>query len=124
MRILIIWDSGKVIAELKETPTGRKLFDALPCESTANTWGDEVYFSVPVSAELEEDARQVVDPGTVCFWVEGSSLAIPFGPTPISQGDECRLVTKVNVVGKIEGDPALLSSVRDGDRIRVERVVD
>ncbi len=124
MRISIIWDSGKVIAEVGETPTSRKLIDALPCESTANTWGDEVYFSVPVSAELEEDARQVVDPGAVCFWVEGNSLAIPFGPTPISQGDECRLVTKVNVVGKIDGDPTLLSSVRDGDRIRVERVVD
>jgi hypothetical protein len=122
MRISIIWDSGKVIAEIGETPTGRKLIDALPCGSTANTWGDEVYFSVPVSAELEEDARQVVDPGAVCFWVEGSSLAIPFGPTPISQGDECRLVTKVNVVGKIDGDPTLLSSIRDGDRTRVERV--
>ncbi|MFQ5586601.1 MAG: cyclophilin-like fold protein [Thermodesulfobacteriota bacterium] len=124
MRISIVWGSGKVIAELEETPTGRKFIDALPCESKANTWGDEVYFSVPVSAELEEDARQVVDSGTVCFWVEGSSLAIPFGPTPISQGDECRLVTKVNVVGRIEGDPTLLGSVRDGDRIRVERVAE
>ena len=124
MRISIVWDSGKVIAEVGETPTGRKLFDALPCESTANTWGDEVYFSVPVSAELEEDARQVVDPGTVCCWGEGTSLAIPFGPSPSAKGDECRLVTKVNVVAKIDGDPTLLSSVRDGDRIRVERVAE
>ncbi len=84
----------------------------------------EIYFSVPVEAKLEEDARQVVDPGTVCFWVEGSSLAIPFGPTPISKGDECRLVTKVNVVGKIEGDPTLLRSVKDGERISIELVAE
>ncbi len=124
MRISIVWESGRVAAALEETPTARKLFDALPCESQVNTWGDEIYFSVPIEAKLEEDARQVVDPGTVCFWVEGSSLAIPFGPTPISKGDECRLVTKVNVVGKIEGDPTLLRSVKDGERIRVELVAE
>jgi hypothetical protein len=124
MRISIVWESGKVSAALEETPTARKLLDALPCESQVNTWGDEIYCSVPIEAKLEEDARQVVDPGTVCFWVEGSSLAIPFGPTPISKGDECRLVTKVNVVGKIEGDPMLLRSVKNGERIRLELVAE
>ena len=61
-----------------------------------------------------------MDPGTVCYWVQGKSLAIPFGPTPISQGDECRLVARVNVLGRILRDPTLLRSVRDGDAIRVE----
>jgi hypothetical protein len=121
MRILIRWNSGEIVGVLDDTPTSRKLLDALPCTSRANTWGDEVYFSVPVKAELEPDASQIVDPGTICFWTQGSSLAIPFGPTPASEGDECRLVTKVNILGRLEGDAKVLGSVRDGDEIHVER---
>ena len=120
MRIRIGWSAGEVSARLEDKPTTRRILEVLPCESRANTWGDEVYFEIPVQTELEEDARQVVDPGTVCFWVEGRSLALPFGPTPISEGNECRLVTRVNILGKIEGDPQLLDSIRDGDMIRVE----
>lgn len=80
------------------------------------------HFSLPVRASLEPNARQVVDPGTVCFWVEGNSLALPFGPTPVSRGNECRLVTKVNILGKLEDDPRRLSSVNDGDEITVVRI--
>ena len=120
MRIRISWPSSELFAELEDTPTARKVIEALPFESRANTWGDEVYFSAPVESALEEGARQVVDPGAVCFWVEGRSLALPFGPTPISKGDECRLAAKVNLLGKIEGDAKTLRTVRDGDRIRVE----
>ena len=120
MRIRIGWHKGEAFGILNNTPTARKLFDALPCSSAANTWGKEVYFSVPVQADLEPDAQQVVPAGTICFWVQGHSLAIPFGPTPVSQGGECRLVTTVNVLGKLEGDPRVLESVRDGDKIQVE----
>jgi hypothetical protein len=120
MRIRIRWNSGEVAGALDDTPTAKKLIAALPCKSSANTWGKEIYFSVPVQAELEPDAKQVVDPGTICFWVEGSSLALPFGPTPASEADECRLVTQVNVLGKLEGDPNVLGSIRAGDEIRVE----
>lgn len=119
-RIRISWPRGTVTAELRETPTSAALVAALPCEARANTWGDEVYFELPVKAALEPDARQVVEPGTVCFWVEGKSLALPFGPTPVSQGSEPRLVTKCNVLGKIDGDPRALKGVRDGDAVRVE----
>ena len=119
-KIRIAWPSGEVTADLKETPTTRKLLAALPCKASASTWGDEVYFSLPVKAQLEPDARQVVDPGTVCFWVDGNALALPFGPTPIAKGSECRLVAKCNLLGKIAGDPRQLKSVRDGDEIRVE----
>lgn len=120
MRIRIKWSSGELLARLDDTPTAQAVIAALPCESSANTWGEEVYFDMPVSVELEPDARQVVDPGTVCFWVQGSSLALPFGPTPVSQGDECRLVSEVNVLGMIEGDPQELGKVRGGERVRVE----
>ena len=120
MRIRIRWSSGEAIGVLNDTPTVKNLLAALPCTSSANTWGKEVYFSVPAQAELEPDAKQVVDPGTICFWVQGSSLALPFGPTPASQGNECRLVTDVNVLGKLEGDPNVLGSIRDEDEIHVE----
>ena len=121
-RIRISWDNEEVFAVLEDTPTARGVLEALPCVSRANTWGEEVYFELPVEAELEPDARQVVDAGAVCFWVEGRSLALPFGPTPVSVGDECRLVTAVNVLGMIEGDPRELASIRSGDAIKVEEV--
>lgn len=122
LRIRISWRSGEVTADLRETATTRKLVEVLPKESPANTWGEEVYFSLPIKAKLEADAQQVVDAGTVCFWVEGGSLALPFGPTPVSKGDECRLVTKCNVLGKINGDARRLKTVRDGESIRVELI--
>ena len=122
MQIKISWDQQEITATLKQTPTAKHLWAALPISSQAQTWGDEVYFDVPVQAPLEKDARQVVEPGTVCFWVEGSALALPFGPTPISEGDECRLVTKVNVVGQIDGDPKRLGAVKPGAVISVQQV--
>ncbi len=118
-QIKICWTEHKLIANLDDTPTAQQLLKALPCEAGANTWGEEVYFEVPVKARLEPGACDVADPGTVCFWVEGSSLALPFGPTPASKGKECRLVTRVNILGKIEGDPKILSSIQDGDKIQV-----
>jgi len=119
-RVRIAWQGGEVTAHLRDTPTTNQLLAVLPCEAGAHTWGDEVYFEVPVKARLESDACQVVDPGAVCFWVEGSSLALPFGPTPVSKANECRLVTACNVLGKIEGDPRRLKQVKQGMKVRVE----
>ena len=119
-RIRISWEHGEVFGVLTDTPTTHKVLKALPCSASANTWGEEVYFSVPVRTVLESDAQQVVPPGTICFWVQGQSVAIPFGPTPVSEGNECRLVTKVNVLGKLEGDPCMLKSIHDGNKVQVE----
>jgi len=107
--------------DLLDTPTARAVLAALPFESKAQTWGAEVYFEAPVQARLEPDARQVVEPGTVCFWVEGSSLALPFGPTPASIQSEPRLVTRCNVLGRIVGDPRLLANIRAGESVRAEK---
>ena len=120
MKIRIHWPSGQITAELKKTATSTKLEAVLPCESEANRWGKEVYFEIPCVSKLEKDAKEVVEPGTVCFWVEGKSLAIPFGPTPVSRGNECRLVTRVNVLGRVESDSSVLDSIKEGDLIRVE----
>jgi hypothetical protein len=118
-RIRIAWPKGAVSAVLDDTPTARALIAALALQAKAQTWGEEVYFEIPVKATLEKDARQVVPPGAVCFWVEGSSLALPWGRTPISEGDEPKLVTRCNVLGKIDGDAKQLASVRSGDAITV-----
>jgi hypothetical protein len=120
-RIRILWPAGQVTATLDDTPSTAALWAALPIESTAATWGQEVYFGTPVSLEREPGALQVVDPGTVAFWTDGDSLALPFGPTPISRGGECRLASPCNVLGALDGDPSVLGTVRDGDPVRVER---
>jgi hypothetical protein len=119
MRIRISYPKGEILARLQDTPTAKALFAALPFETSANTWGEEVYFSAPLSVKLEPDAREVVEPGTVCFWVQGNSLALPYGPTPASRTDECRLVSRVNILGALEGDPRQLAEISDGDSISV-----
>jgi uncharacterized protein len=118
-RIRISWPKGAVSATLDDTPTARSLVAALPAKAKAQTWGEEVYFEIPITAKLESGAKQVVPPGTVCFWTEGSSLALPWGRTPVSEGDESRLVTRCNVLGMIDGDPRQLASVRSGDSVTV-----
>ena len=107
-------------AELLDTPTADAIYAALPIDSSANTWGDEVYFSIPVQANLEPDARDVVEAGELAFWVEGNSIAIGFGPTPISQGDEIRLAARTNIWGRALDDVRQLKSVLPGAAIHVK----
>ena len=118
-RIRIAWPKGAASATLNDTPTARALVAALPLKARAQTWGEEVYFEIPVKAALEKDAKQVVPPGTICFWVEGNSLALPWGATPISDGGEPKLVTRCNVLGRIDGEATQLASVRSGDAITI-----
>jgi len=115
--------AGRVAIEiaLEDTPTARQVLAALPFESRAQTWGEEVYFSAPIDATREPGARQVVEPGTACFWTEGSAIALPFGPTPISGPDgKPKLAAACNVLGRIAGDPRVLAGVKGGERVRVE----
>jgi hypothetical protein len=119
MRIRITWPGGELAGRLYDTPSARALAGALPCTSRASRWGDEVYFTLPAEMSLEPGALDVVPPGTICYWVEGRSLALPYGPTPASLGDECRLVTAVNVVGQLEGDPQRLAGIAVGDLVEV-----
>jgi hypothetical protein len=116
--------AGKITlqAELRDTPTTQALAAALPFEASAQTWGDEVYFSTPVSAQLEPDAKQVVEPGTVCFWTEGDALALPFGRTPISTDERPKLASRCNVLGSIIGDAKALAGIKAGAKVRVEKI--
>ncbi|MCD6042670.1 MAG: hypothetical protein K0R40_2273 [Burkholderiales bacterium] len=106
---------------LLETPTAKALLAAAPFDARAQTWGEEVYFTTPVSAKLEADAQQIVEPGTVCFWTEGDALALPYGRTPISTDERPKLASRCNVIGRLEGSPRDLAKIRSGDRITVSR---
>ena len=121
MKLLIEAGKTQLTIELRDTPTAKALIEALPFEARAQTWGEEVYFTTPVSAKLEPDAKQVVEPGTVCFWTQGAALALPYGRTPISTDERPKLANPCNVLGSIVGDPKALARIKAGEKITVSK---
>ena len=112
VRILIEEADIELVAELNGSSTAGALWEALPLESTAQTWGAEVYFSVPLSCPLD-DAQAMVPCGALGYWPPGRAVCLFFGQQPVSP---------VNVIGVLEGDPAVLGVVQDGHTVRVERI--
>ena len=110
-----------VSAVLNDTDTASMIWDALPIEASASTWGDEIYFGIPVSAP-EEDGQEVVELGDLGYWPPGSAFCMFFGPTPMSRGDEIRPASPVTVIGKMHGDPTVLKRVGSGAPVLTARV--
>jgi hypothetical protein len=115
--------AGKVeaTAELLDTETADAIWNALPIKGRANTWGDEIYFSIPLRLKAEQP-KEVVQMGDLGYWPPGAALCIFFGPTPASRGDEIRPASPVNVFGRIEGDAKLFKAVQDGEQVTIEQV--
>jgi hypothetical protein len=109
-----------VLAQLDESVTASTVWAALPLESVANRWGDEVYFSVPVRLPEESGARQDMLVGELGYWPVGAAFCVFFGPTPVSDGPAPRAYSNVNPFGYVLGDSSVLRDVRDGDRVIVE----
>ena len=120
-RMVITAGAVEVTAELVDTPTADAVWEALPFDAAASTWGDEIYFGIPVTAEQEPGSSAVVEIGAVAYWPPGSALCLFFGRTPASRGNEIRAASAVNVIGSIDGDPTVLKRVPDGERITVDR---
>src|SRR5215467_13589501 len=121
-RIRFDFGSLTLDAELLDTPTAKAIAAALPVTSAARTWGEEVYFEIPVEVGRAGDARAVVTPGEIAYWPDGHCIAIGFGRTPISQGDETRLASPCNVFATTLGDVKALAVVKAGDRVTVTAV--
>lgn len=114
-------DQTEITAELNDSNTARMIWEALPIKGQVNLWGDEIYFSIPLSIELE-NGKELVDIGDLGYWPQGKAFCIFFGPTPISKGNEIRPASSVTVFGKITGDLSILKKVTVGTSIIIERL--
>jgi hypothetical protein len=117
--IRIIAGPVQVDAQLNDTETARAVWDALPITASASTWGDEIYFGIPVTFNLEE-GQEVVELGDLGYWPPGRAFCIFFGRTPASRGDEIRPASAVTVIGKVQGDPTVFKQVRGGAPVTIE----
>lgn len=119
-KILIKAGDVTATAELNDTKTAEAIWSALPIEARASTWGDEIYFSIPVKLETER-GQEVVQMGELGYWAPGSAFCIFFGPTPVTRGNEIRPASEVTVFGKVDGDPKQFKKVPSGAKITIER---
>ena len=121
-RIKITAGAVTIEAELNDNPTAKAVAEALPIKASAQRWGGEIYFTIPVEASLEPDGREVLEAGELGFWPTGSAFCMFFGATPASSGDEIQAASAVNILGKMQGDLSKLYDVASGDEVLIESI--
>ncbi|MFC1564903.1 cyclophilin-like fold protein [candidate division KSB1 bacterium] len=119
-KIKISVEGINLLAELNDTVTAKAIIEALPFDGSANTWGDEIYFGIPVSVFQESDARAEVEVGELGYWPVGKAFCIFFGPTPASSDEKPVAASPVNIIGRVTGDVLQLKAVKDGAVVNVE----
>lgn len=110
----------EVSAQLQDSKVAGLIWQALPLQARANTWGEEIYFSIPVKTKIE-NPQEIVERGDLGYWPEGPAFCIFFGPTPISSRGEIRPASSVEIVGKFSGDPKEFQKVKSGQTIKLEK---
>ena len=120
-KILITISNLSVSAELNNSVSADKIWEALPLSGSANVWGDEIYFEIPVSLKEVSDAQQEVEVGTLAYWPPGSALCVFFGKTPVSTSDKPKAYSPVNILGSVGGDPKVFKIVKAGDQIVIDK---
>ncbi len=120
-KIRILVNDLKVEAELNESKTAQLIWEALPVEAKSALWGEEIYFAIPVTTELEMGSREVVSAGELGYWPTGHAFCIFFGKTPASRGEEIRAASSVNIIGKVLSDPKIFLRVKEGAKVTLER---
>jgi hypothetical protein len=121
-RIIISAGSVSLLAELNDKPTARRIWEALPIEGRVHTWGDEIYFEIPIVVGQEPDARAEVELGELGYWPVGHAFCIFFGPTPASIDERPRAYSPVNILGQVLGDATLFRAVREGAAVHIARI--
>ncbi len=117
--IVITVGDAVLSAELNDSPTAKAIWEHLPLQAEASTWGDEIYFEIPVEMEQAADARAEVEVGTLGYWPMGRAFCIFFGLTPASSGSKPRAYSPVNIIGRVTDDPTQLRGTEQGASVRV-----
>ena len=110
----------KLKAQLNDSPTAVAIAATLPLNGNGQRWGKEIYFEIPITAELESDARDVLNPGELGYWPTGNAFCIFWGPTPASHTDEIRAASPVNIIGKVNGDLSLFDHIESNTPVTIE----
>jgi uncharacterized protein len=120
-KITITFGELHIEGYLFTSPTADAVWNCLPLHASINTWGDEIYFGIPVQADLEADAKEIVAVGDMGYWPSGQAFCIFFGPTPVSRPGEIRPASAVNIFGKVTGDLESLKKITDGSAITIAK---
>ena len=121
-KIILKFNNKELILKLRNTQTAELIYNALPFRSKVNKWGEEIYFDTPLNIDLDTNARSVIEYGEIAFWSAGSAIAIGYGKTPASLGDEIRLISPANVWADCEFEKEYIHGIKEGETVLIEKL--